>query len=124
MPAFQRMVRQLRLALGARPEVDAAILQRRVEAGAGQPSKAHAVAGLTRDAPGQFGQFAACHALGIGVDGRGELVVADVEDALRNGIDRKSVVEGKSVSVRVALGGRRIIKKKTKKEKMIINNET
>src|SRR3546814_12573270 len=28
-------------------------------------------------------------------------------------IDRKSVVSGKSVSVRVALGGRRIIKKKT-----------
>src|SRR3546814_15666938 len=28
------------------------------------------------------------------------------------GIDRKSVVEGKSVSVRVDLGGRRIIKKK------------
>src|SRR3546814_19918872 len=28
-------------------------------------------------------------------------------------IDRKSVVEGKSVSVRVDLGGRRIIKKKT-----------
>src|SRR3546814_18618120 len=28
--------------------------------------------------------------------------------------DRKSVVEGKRVSVRVALGGRRIIKKKTK----------
>src|SRR3546814_16982409 len=27
-------------------------------------------------------------------------------------VDRKSVVEGKSVSVRVALGGRRIIKKK------------
>tara|TARA_Y100000296_G_C5176850_1_gene260596 strand:+ start:1711 stop:1971 length:261 start_codon:yes stop_codon:yes gene_type:complete len=80
------MGRQLRLALGSRPEVDAAILQRRVEAGAGQPSKAYAVAGLTRDAPGQFGQLAACHALGIGVDGRGELVVADVEDALGNGI--------------------------------------
>src|SRR3546814_20978020 len=31
--------------------------------------------------------------------------------------DRKSVVEGKSVSVRVDLGGRRIIKKKTKKER-------
>src|SRR3546814_10508590 len=31
-----------------------------------------------------------------------------------NGRDRKSVVEGKSVSVRVDLGGRRIIKKKTK----------
>src|SRR3546814_16093017 len=29
--------------------------------------------------------------------------------------DRKSVVSGKSVSVRVDLGGRRIIKKKTKK---------
>src|SRR3546814_11215182 len=31
---------------------------------------------------------------------------------LRNGTDRKSVVEGKSVSVRVDLGGRRIIQKK------------
>src|SRR3546814_13444902 len=31
--------------------------------------------------------------------------------------DRKSVVWGKSVSVRVDLGGRRIIKKKTNKEK-------
>src|SRR3546814_14532540 len=30
-------------------------------------------------------------------------------------LDRKSVVEGKSVSVRVDPGGRRIIKKKTKK---------
>src|SRR3546814_12902779 len=34
-------------------------------------------------------------------------------DALCHG-DRKSVVSGKSVSVRVALGGRRIIKKKKK----------
>src|SRR3546814_14593222 len=33
--------------------------------------------------------------------------------------DRKSVVEGKSVSVRVDRGGRRIIKKKKKKEKKI-----
>src|SRR3546814_21069076 len=32
------------------------------------------------------------------------------------GGDRTSVVSGKSVSVRVALGGRRIIKKKTAKE--------
>src|SRR3546814_7498056 len=31
-----------------------------------------------------------------------------------NGTDRKSVVEGKSVYVRVDLGGRRIIKKKTR----------
>src|SRR3546814_11077648 len=36
--------------------------------------------------------------------------------------DRKSVVEGKSVSVRVDLGGRRIIKKKNKKIKNIIKN--
>src|SRR3546814_16752973 len=33
-------------------------------------------------------------------------------------IDRKSVVKGKSVSVRVDLGGRRIIKKKTKDNKI------
>src|SRR3546814_13649773 len=31
---------------------------------------------------------------------------------IQGGIDRKSVVSGKSVSVRVDLGGRRIIKKK------------
>src|SRR3546814_10990058 len=36
--------------------------------------------------------------------------------------DRKSVVEGKSVSVRVALGGRRIIKKKRIKEKCLIRH--
>src|SRR3546814_18555071 len=35
------------------------------------------------------------------------------------GTDRKSVVEGKSVSVRVGLGGRRINKKKNKKEMKI-----
>src|SRR3546814_11333413 len=35
----------------------------------------------------------------------------------RGGGDRKSVVEGKSVSVRVRLGGRRTIKKKKKKKK-------
>src|SRR3546814_15043518 len=33
---------------------------------------------------------------------------------LRRRVDRKSVVEGKSVSVRVDLGGRRIIKKTNK----------
>src|SRR3546814_20530718 len=32
-------------------------------------------------------------------------------------VDRKSVVSGKSVSVRVDLGGRRIIKKKSKRKK-------
>src|SRR3546814_14407674 len=35
--------------------------------------------------------------------------------------DRKSVVSGKSVSVRVDLGGRRILKKKTRKSKRIIH---
>src|SRR3546814_12333190 len=35
-------------------------------------------------------------------------------DAVREMIDRKSVVYGTSVSVRVALGGRRIIKQKNK----------
>src|SRR3546814_12620017 len=38
-------------------------------------------------------------------------------DAIVANLDRKSVVSGKSVSVRVDLGGRRIIKKKTKKQK-------
>src|SRR3546814_11711338 len=34
-------------------------------------------------------------------------------------LDRKSVVEGKGVAVRVDLGGRRIIKKKTQRKKRI-----
>src|SRR3546814_15414661 len=39
------------------------------------------------------------------------------EEAIRRpALDRKSVVKGKSVSVRVDLGGRRIIKKKNKKK--------
>src|SRR3546814_5691549 len=37
--------------------------------------------------------------------------------------DRKSVVSGKSVSVRVDLGGRRIIKKKKKREQKKSNQE-
>src|SRR3546814_11602744 len=37
--------------------------------------------------------------------------------------DRKSVVEGKSVSVRVDLGGRRIIKKKQTKKQIDKRNE-
>src|SRR3546814_13403281 len=36
-----------------------------------------------------------------------------------DGADRKSVVEGKSVSVRVDLGGRRIIKKKNRVQSYI-----
>src|SRR3546814_14420219 len=38
--------------------------------------------------------------------------VAKDEDGVENGVDRKSVVQGKSVSVRVDLGVRRILKKK------------
>src|SRR3546814_16649269 len=55
-------------------------------------------------------------------------------DAVRGGVeatvtvtvdvnaDRKSVVEGRSVSVRVDLGGRRIIKKKKKDQKTKAHN--
>src|SRR3546814_13799426 len=43
-----------------------------------------------------------------------ELLLRPRAAAAVAGQDRKSVVEGKSVSVRVDLGGRRIIKKKTK----------
>src|SRR3546814_11542322 len=49
---------------------------------------------------------------------RGDRAFHDLEQrllhALARHVDRKSVVEGKSVSVRVDLGGRRIIKKKNK----------
>src|SRR3546814_13203624 len=41
-------------------------------------------------------------------------VVVLVADHVRVELDRKSVVQGKSVSVRVDLGGRRIIKNKNK----------
>src|SRR3546814_20451520 len=40
----------------------------------------------------------------------------DLEDRVEGDQDRKSVVEGKSVSVRGELGGRRNIKKKKEKE--------
>src|SRR3546814_6653416 len=40
----------------------------------------------------------------------------------RGSLDRKSVVKGKSVSVRVALGGRRSMKKKTQKPRHIYSN--
>src|SRR3546814_18743566 len=43
---------------------------------------------------------------------RGEIVAMRLREFERG--DRKSVVSGKSVSVRVVLGGRRILKQKTK----------
>src|SRR3546814_18959625 len=39
------------------------------------------------------------------------------------GGDRKSVVKGKSVSVRVDLGGRRFIKKKNKDDKILLESQ-
>src|SRR3546814_7101248 len=48
----------------------------------------------------------------LDVCGEGEPLPGSPRDPV--GQDRKSVVQGKSVSVRVDLGGRRIIKKKTK----------
>src|SRR3546814_12308870 len=46
--------------------------------------------------------------------GNDAMIQRAAADALVRVIDRKSVVSGKSVSVRVDLCGRRIIKKKTK----------
>src|SRR3546814_18665385 len=43
-------------------------------------------------------------------------IIGERIDPYINDIDRKSVVQGKSVSVREDLGGRRIIKKKKKKK--------
>src|SRR3546814_2373974 len=52
---------------------------------------------------------------GMGGDQRAQPEPLDSAGGLRRG-DRKSVVEGKSVSVRVTLGCRRILKKKQKHE--------
>src|SRR3546814_19189262 len=51
----------------------------------------------------------------VDVDDDHVVLMADRQIGQRQGIDRKSVVQGKSVSVRVALGGRRILKKKQQK---------
>src|SRR3546814_11442759 len=64
-------------------------------------------AGLALEARVLLGRLADGFLVG-GLRARG--VDLHIEAALQ---DRKSVVEGKSVSVRVDLGGRRIIKKKT-----------
>src|SRR3546814_13188313 len=54
---------------------------------------------------GSAANSAVCYCLGT----------AEVDPENGNALDRKSVVLGKSVSVRVDLGGRRIIKKKNRK---------
>src|SRR3546814_11646973 len=48
----------------------------------------------------------------IGVSTGGPNALAELIPSLPADLDRKSVVSGKSVSVRVDLGGRRILKKK------------
>src|SRR3546814_16734611 len=58
----------------------------------------------------------------------GDVIVVSVKEAIPRGrvkkgdvhraVDRKSVVEGKSVSVRVDLGGRRIINKRNNRRDM------
>src|SRR3546814_19512431 len=69
--------------------------------------------GLVAFAPAAFAQ----EDPGASSDDAGEIIVTARrrdERLVDVPIDRKSVVEGKSVSVRVDLGGRRIINKKTR----------
>src|SRR3546814_14202860 len=49
--------------------------------------------------------------------GKDQMMEVNMSEAQWATLDRKSVVSGKSVSVRVDLGGRRINKKKNKEEK-------
>src|SRR3546814_18598010 len=58
-----------------------------------------------RDAPGETDQDDACHVF--------RAVAQEDNGEREHQCDRQSVVSGKSVSVRVGLGGRRIIKNKT-----------
>src|SRR3546814_18642417 len=70
---------------------------------------------------GTYGRY------GIELRGRAQSPISHLarhqESLRRNGRARKSVVKGKSVSVRVDMGGRRVIKKKTETDKVrrIIN---
>src|SRR3546814_16183951 len=50
--------------------------------------------------------------------------IATKSKAPEQAVDRKSVVSGTSVSVRVDLGGRRIIKKKTRKKTKYKHNQS
>src|SRR3546814_11916964 len=82
----------------------------------------HRVATFDND---DFALSNGCHGhvyccIGIGASARGRL---SVSSRIKSPQDRKSVVSGKSVSVRVALGGRRIIKKKIKQHTYIDQTE-
>src|SRR3546814_20939059 len=57
----------------------------------------------------------------VGNDDRSDATCLQFQD--QDQLDRKSVVKGKSVSVRVDLGGRRIINKKNNKEILHINHK-
>src|SRR3546814_16359159 len=81
-----------------------------------------ALAGQERDDRGRQVGLTHGHALGAGLEsafrkkkGRSSRSGLSVSRLART--DRKSVVEGKRVSVRVDLGGSRIIKKKKREEK-------
>src|SRR3546814_16119260 len=63
---------------------------------------------------------AAATVIGQRIERDGDLLA----DATVTAVDRKSVVEGRSVSVRVDLGGRRIIKKKKNNKSANRNNQT
>ena len=53
------------------------------------------LAGLAGDAAGQLGQFAARRAVGVGINGGGEFVIADVENSLRShGPGRQTAEQG------------------------------
>src|SRR3546814_212205 len=85
-----------------------------------RPAPAIGLQGYRSVPGGGYDGDSACVAV-PGSVGRDASAVASRSDASRStffffSADRKSVVAGKSVSVRVDLGGRRIIKKKKKKE--------
>src|SRR3546814_13736427 len=101
-----------------RRSVDALFVQRRLELV--QPRRRHAVRGR---APVAAGAEAAAHRYLGGVGKGRTLELACLEEAEKEDLqpladgDRKSVVLGKRVSVRVDLGGSRTIKKKKNTKK-------
>src|SRR3546814_19218783 len=63
--------------------------------------------------PGPTSRMLRCHSHRSAANGHDPVTISgDAAATVFRQVDRKSVVEGKSVSVRVDLGGRRIIKKK------------
>src|SRR3546814_13344394 len=71
---------------------------------------------------GRSRRFCVGHLVGV-IQARAWRSALPEERAVATDADRKSVVKGKSVSVRVDLGGRRIIKKKTHLQVSVFRNE-